>query len=259
MRESLLPLFVACLAAASEEVSKTTNGVTNLKDVHDDLEIAESCEACLAKGGGWCTLDQRCVEDDTAHCDAESLIGLAGFTNDCKADEEGRKPKKRPWIDKGVLVSYAHENGTCCMGEGIVHRAYHVLQEYTVLLRDGSKEEVKTERWNKRKPAKKKDENSEYHNIEFRYFTPRELTVISGIRPKDVVQAHFAVKQGRGADDSLLVKSQRTEEAMVINTTMATIAVNFTSDYIVSILPRDFVVDRTSELRPPARLMHQEL
>ena len=41
----------------------------------------------------------------------------------------------------GVLVSYNFENGSCC-GEGIVHRAYHVLEEYTVLLRDGSKEEV---------------------------------------------------------------------------------------------------------------------
>jgi len=255
----LLPLFAAFLLAASEEAQETTTGVSNLKDIHDDLETAESCEACLAKGGGWCTLDQRCVEDDTAHCDAENLIGLAGFTNDCKFDDEGRKPKKRPWIDKGVLVSYGYENGTCCMGEGIVHRAYHVLEEYTVLLRDGSKEEVKTERWHKRKPPKKKDENSDYHNIEFRYFTPRELTVISGIRPKDVVQAHFAVRQAKGVDDAVLVRSQRTEEAVVINTTMATMAVNFTSDHIVSILPRDFVVDRTSELRPPARLMHQEL
>lgn len=41
----------------------------------------------------------------------------------------------------GVLVSYNFENGSCC-GQGIVHRAYHVLEEYTVLLRDGSKEEV---------------------------------------------------------------------------------------------------------------------
>ena len=43
---------------------------------------------------------------------------------------------------RGVLVSYAHENGSCCE-QGIVHRAYHVLEEYTVLLRDGSKEEVR--------------------------------------------------------------------------------------------------------------------
>mmetsp|Transcript_20204 Transcript_20204/g.62454 ORF Transcript_20204/g.62454 Transcript_20204/m.62454 type:complete len:128 (+) Transcript_20204:32-415(+) len=127
-------------------------------------------------------------------------------------------------------------------------------------MRDGSKEEVKTERWNKRKPAKKKDENSEYHNIEFRYFTPRELTVLSGIRPKDVVQAHFAVKQKKGAeDDGVLVKSRRTELAVVINTTVPNIAVNFTSDYIVSILPRDFVVDPTNETPTPARFLHEEL
>ena len=44
-------------------------------------------------------------------------------------------------ILRGVLVSYNFENGSCC-GQGIVHRAYHVLEEYTVLLRDGSKEEV---------------------------------------------------------------------------------------------------------------------
>ncbi|CAE7761557.1 unnamed protein product [Symbiodinium sp. KB8] len=99
--------------------------------------------------------------DDTAYCEVESLIGLAGYTDDCGMDEEGQKPRVRPWIDKGVLVSYTFENGSCCMGQGIVSRAYHVLEEYTVLLRDGSKEEVKTERWNRRKPAKKKDENSE--------------------------------------------------------------------------------------------------
>ena len=44
-------------------------------------------------------------------------------------------------LSSGVLVSYAHENGSCC-AVGIVHRAYQVLEEYTVLLRDGSKEEV---------------------------------------------------------------------------------------------------------------------
>ncbi|CAE7250916.1 unnamed protein product [Symbiodinium necroappetens] len=134
-------------------------------------------------------------------------------------DEEGQKPRVRPWIDKGVLVSYTFENGSCCMGQGIVSRAYHVLEEYTVLLRDGSKEEVKTERWNRRKPAKKKDENSEYHNIEFRYFSPRELTVLSGLRPGDVVEAHFAVKK-KGAAEDELIKSRRTELAVVINTTV---------------------------------------
>merc|ERR1712039_837146 len=180
-------------------------------------------------------------EDDTAYCDPENLIGLAGYTNDCRADEEGRRPKSRPWIDKGVLVSYSYENGTCCMGVGIVHRAYHVLEEYTVLLHEGSKEEVKTDRWNKRKPVKKKDENSEYHNIEFRYFRASEINVISGIRPGDIVQAHFEVKQKKGAEDSV-IKSKRTETALVINVTVATIAVNYTSDHIVSILPRDFVV-----------------
>eukprot|EP00418_Pyrodinium_bahamense_P031756 CAMPEP_0179152732 /NCGR_PEP_ID=MMETSP0796-20121207/74231_1 /TAXON_ID=73915 /ORGANISM="Pyrodinium bahamense, Strain pbaha01" /LENGTH=268 /DNA_ID=CAMNT_0020853951 /DNA_START=1 /DNA_END=807 /DNA_ORIENTATION=- len=234
------------------------SGGGEFKDIHEEIELANTCEACLAKGGGWCTSEQRCVEDDIAYCDAESLIGLAGFTNDCSADEEGRRPKARPWIDKGVLVSYSYENGTCCMGVGIVNRAYHVLEEYTVLLRDGSKEEVKMERWNKRKPVKKKDENSEYHNIEFRYFQPHELTVISGIRPKDVVQAHFAVKQKKASED-VLVKSRRTEEAVVINTTVPTVAVNFTSDHIVSILPRDFVVDPTADMTPPARFGHQEL
>lgn len=38
-------------------------------------------------------------------------------------------------------MSYHFENGSCC-GLGIVNRAYQVLEEYTVLLRDGSKEEV---------------------------------------------------------------------------------------------------------------------
>merc|ERR1712151_1050291 len=142
-------------------------------------------------------------------------------------------------------------------GLGIVNRAYHVLEEYTVLLRNDSKEEVKTERWNRRKPAKKKDENSEYHNIEFRYFRPNELTVISGIRPKDVVQAHFAVK--KKSSDEELVKSKRTEPAVVINVTVKNIAVNFTSDYIVSILPRDFVVDQTNLSKPVEKPTHDEL
>jgi len=260
------PLWAAALLFALRPVAGDGEGadepkrsaITGLKDLNEELELADTCESCLAKGGGWCTAEQRCVEDDIAYCDADHLIGLAGFTNDCSADEERVRPKARPWVDKGVLVSYAHENGTCCMGTGIVSRAYHVLEEYTVLLRDGSKEEVKTERWNNRKPAKKKDENSEYHNIEFRYFTPSELTVVSGIRPKDVVQAHFAVKQKKGSED-VLVKSRRTEEAVVINTTVETVALNFTSDYIVSILPRDFVVDPTDELRPPARFAHKEL
>merc|ERR1712014_116101 len=122
---------------------------------------------------------------------------------------------------------------------------------------DDSKEEVKTERWHRRKPAKKKDEASEYHNIEFRYFRPNDLTVISGIRPKDVVQAHFAVKH-RSSDEEL-VKSRRTEQAVVINVTVKTIAVNFTSDYIVSILPRDYVVDLTNLSKPAERPTHEEL
>ncbi|CAK9076717.1 Hypothetical protein SCF082_LOCUS36942 [Durusdinium trenchii] len=222
----------------------------------EELDLAETCESCLAKGGGWCTTEQRCVEDDVAYCEAESLIGLAGFTDDCGSDEEGQKPHVRPWIDKGVLVSYIHENGTCC-GTGIVHRAYHVLEEYTVLLQDGSKEEVKTERWNKRKPAKKKDENSEYHNIEFRYFKPQELTVLSGLRPGDLVQAHFAVKTKDAGEE--LVKSRRTEPAVVVNTTRTHVAVNFTSDHIVSILPRDFLVDLTNDTLAPGRARHTEL
>jgi len=230
----------------------------DLKDVNEELDLADTCEACVAKGGGWCTTEQRCVEDDIAYCDSEHLIGLAGFTNDCKADEEARKPKSRKWIDKGVLVSYPYENDTCCMGTGIVGRAYHVLEEYTVLLRDGSKEEVKTDRWNDRKPAKKKDEGSEYHDIEFRYFKPHQLTVISGVRPKDIVEAHFAVKT-KGGDDGVLVKSRRTEMAVVLNVTVATIAVNYTSDLIVSILPRDFIVDRTNDSRPVTKAIHEEL
>mmetsp|Transcript_107294 Transcript_107294/g.269020 ORF Transcript_107294/g.269020 Transcript_107294/m.269020 type:complete len:263 (+) Transcript_107294:71-859(+) len=242
---------------ATPDHAEEAEGASGVKDIADDFDLQDTCESCLAKGGGWCTSEQRCVEDDPAYCDVENLIGLAGFTNDCRMDEEGRKPKGRPWIDKGVLVQYTYENGTCCLGVGIVHRAYHVLGEYTVLLREGSKEEVKTERWNNRKPAKKKDENSEYHNIEFRYFTKDELTVISGIRPGDLVQAHFAVKT-KGADDAL-VKSRRTEEAVVINTTIPTIAVNFTSDQIVSILPRDFIVDMTNLTRPADKTTHDEL
>merc|ERR1719379_1140375 len=200
-----------------------------MKDLTEEIDMADTCESCLAKGGGWCTSEQRCVEDDTAFCDVDSLIGLAGFSNDCKADEEGRKPKSRKVLDKGVLVSYPFENGSCCMGKGIIHRAYHVLEEYTVLLRDGSKEEVKTERWNNRKPAKKKDEGSEYHDMEFRYFKPKDLTVISGIRPGDLVQAHFAVKQKNVEESAPLVKSRRSELAAVINVTIDTIAVNYTS------------------------------
>jgi len=226
-------------------------------DLGDELDLQDTCESCLAKGGGWCTSEQRCVDDDPEHCDVESLIGLAGFTNDCRADPEASMPKGRHGIDKGVLVQYTFENGTCCMGSGIVHRAYHVLEEYTVLLRDGSKEEVKSDRWNDRKPGKKKDENSEYHNMEFRYFAKQELTVISGIRPGDIVQAHFAVKT-KGPDD-VLVKSRTTEAAVVINTTVPSIALNFTTDNIVSILPRDFVVDTIDLTRLAEKPAYEEL
>lgn len=237
-------------------VSGTSSGNTGeLTDLTEELDVAETCESCLNKSRGWCMSEQRCVEDDTAYCDSENLIGLAGFTNDCAADVEGRKPKKRKCLDKGVFVSYPFENGTCCLGAGIIHRAYHELEEYTVLLRDGSREEVKTDRWNNRKPAKKKDEGSEYHDIEFRYFKPTELTVLSGTRPGDVVQAHFAVK-GKSSD-AVLIKSKRTEPAVVINVTISTIAVNFTSDFIVSILPRDFVVDTTDQACAKPR--HEEL
>jgi len=229
--------------AAVADAAPVSTG--ELKDLTEELDVADTCESCLSKGRGWCMSEQRCVEDDTAYCDADNLIGLAGFTNDCAADEEGRKPKKRRCLDKGVLVSYPFENGTCCLGTGIIHRAYHELEEYTVLLRDGSREEVKTERWNNRKPVKKKDEGSEYHDMEFRYFKPADLKVQSGVRPGDLVQAHFAVK-GKSSDD-VLIKSKRTEAAFVINVTITSIAVNFTSDFIVSILPRDFVVDTTDE------------
>merc|ERR1712187_1052482 len=125
-------------------------------------------------------------------------------------------------------------------------------------LSDDSKAEVKTERWNNRKPAKKRDENSEYHDIEFRYFRSHELTVISGVRPGDMVQALFAVKQKKGLED-VLIKSKRTEAAVVVNITVASVAVNFTSDYIVRILPRDFVVDDTNSSRPVEAHTHTEL
>jgi len=256
----IIVVHISCLTWAEEKDPETHSSVASaggeMKDLTEEIDMADTCESCLAKGGGWCTSEQRCVEDDTDHCDVDNLIGLAGFSNDCKADEEGRKPKTRKELDKGVLVDYTFENGTCCLGRGIIHRAYHVLEEYTVLLRDGSKEEVKTERWNNRKPAKKKDEGSEYHDMEFRYFSASDLTVISGIRPNDLVQAHFAVKQKNAGDNAALVKSRRTELATVLNVTRDTIAVNFTSDFIVSILPRDFVVDTTNETRKPS---HEEL
>lgn len=254
----IILVHVGSLTFAEEKDAdaQTSNAGGEMKDLTEEIDMADTCESCLAKGGGWCTSEQRCVEDDTAYCDVDNLIGLAGFSNDCKADEEGHKPKRRKWLDKGVLVSYPFENGTCCMGTGIIHRAYHVLEEYTVLLRDGSKEEVKSDRWNNRKPAKKKDEGSEYHDMEFMYFKPKDLTVLSGIRPKDLVQAHFAVKHKGKEEDAPLVKSKRTELAVVVNVTIDTIAVNFTSDLIVSILPRDFVVDSTNETRPPS---HEEL
>ena len=35
--------------------------------------------SCLVKGGGWCTLEQRCVEDDVAHCPAEPPAGSDGY------------------------------------------------------------------------------------------------------------------------------------------------------------------------------------
>jgi hypothetical protein len=247
-------LQIGYVSWAEEKDGNT--GIVNseeMADLTEEIDMSDTCESCLEKGRGWCTSEQRCVEDDTAFCDVDSLIGLAGFSNDCKADEEGRKPKSRKVLDKGVLVSYPFENGTCCMGRGIIHRAYHVLEEYTVLLQDGSKEEVKTDRWNSRKPAKKKDEGSEYHDMEFKYFRPNELIVISDVRPGDLVQAHFAVKQRAKQKDeeanATLVKSRRTELAVVVNVTLDTIAVNFTSDLIVSILPRDFVVDTTNETR----------
>jgi hypothetical protein len=249
----------AITLAEEKDPDALTSVGGEMKDLTEEIDMADTCESCLKKGGGWCTSDQRCGEDDIAHCDVDHLIGLAGFSNDCKADEEGRKPKTRKWLDKGVLVSYPFENGTCCQGTGIIHRAYHVLEEYTVLLREGSKEELKTDRWNARKPAKKKDEGSEYHDMEFRYFRPDQISVISGIRPGDLVQAHFAVKQKGGqnlAEDAPLVKSQRTELAVVVNVTVANIGVNFTSDLIVSIVPRDFVVDTTNETRKPT---HEEL
>jgi len=243
------------LGARGEEKSQLTRP---LKDMTDEIDLQETCESCLSKGGGWCTLEQRCVDDDTAFCEPENLIGLAGFSNSCLDDPERTKPKSRPWIDKGVLVMYPYENGTCCMGLGIVGRAYHVLEEYSLLLYgNGSKEEVKTERWHDRKPGKKEDENSEYHNIEFRYFRPSELAVVSGIRPGDLVQAHFAVKTK--AAQTELVMSKATEEAKVINTTVETIAVNFTADYVVSVLPRSFVVDDTNLTRSAGMITHEEL
>ena len=171
---------------------------------------------------------------------SEKLIGLAGFSSDC--DAEHVRSRKRHRLDKGVLVSYTFENGTCCLGREIIHRAYHVLEEYTVSLRDGSMEEVKTDRWHNRKPAKKANENTEYHKLEFRYFKPHELTVLSGLRPGDIVQAHFIVKNRAS---HVTARSRRTEEAVIINVSVSSIAVNFTADHVVSMLPREFVDDPT--------------
>jgi len=227
-------------SSGSSDAVVATSSTTAAKDL-DELNEEATCVSCLAKGGGWCVESQRCGEDDTAYCDADGLIGLAGFSNDCGTDEEAKKPKGRRQLDKGVLVSYKAGSGVSRIeGMGIIHRAYHVLEEYTVLLKDGSKEEVKTHRWEQRPKVKKGDENSEYHDIEFQYFKPSELQVLSHVRAGDLVQAHFAVK-GKGLEGEL-VKSKKTEEALVINVTVATIAVNYTSDLIVSILPRDFVV-----------------
>eukprot|EP00929_Paragymnodinium_shiwhaense_P008495 TRINITY_DN112452_c0_g1_i1.p1 TRINITY_DN112452_c0_g1~~TRINITY_DN112452_c0_g1_i1.p1 ORF type:complete len:261 (-),score=61.32 TRINITY_DN112452_c0_g1_i1:26-808(-) len=248
---------VACaLLALAADGESSSSGSTGLKDITEDVDMADTCEGCLAKGGGWCMPEQRCVEDDTQYCDSESLIGLAGFSSDCRDDVEALKPKGRRWLDKGCLVSYTFENGSCCMGQGIVHRAYHYLEEYTVFLPNSSREEVKTQRWMRRKPAKKKDENSEYHNMEFRYFRASELTVVSGIRPSDLVQAHFMVKS---KDAEAQIKSKRTEAAVVVNVTVDSIAVNYTADHVVSILPRDYVVDLTNMSRPPERATHDEL
>lgn len=40
--------------------------------------------SCLVKGGGWCTLEQRCVEDDVAHCPAVPLAGSGGTWFSCR-------------------------------------------------------------------------------------------------------------------------------------------------------------------------------
>ena len=66
---------------------------------------------------------------------SEKPIGLTGFSSDC--DAELVRSRKRHRFEKDVQVSYTFENGTCCLGRGIIHRAYHVLEEYTVSLRDG--------------------------------------------------------------------------------------------------------------------------
>lgn len=43
--------------------------------------------SCLAKGGGWCTLEQRCVEDDTAYCPSEPRMhGFASGKSQSKMD-----------------------------------------------------------------------------------------------------------------------------------------------------------------------------
>lgn len=239
-RASLLISILRILVRGFEnEVPQASHETTpSVKDLTNDIDLADTCESCLAKKGGWCMSMQKCVEDDTAFCDVDDLIGLAGFTNECKADKEAHKPKKRRELDKGVLVSY--DEGTL----GIIHRAYHHLEEYTVLLRDGSREEVKDPEWLKKKAAEPKKPNEEddasaYHEMQFRYFKPHELTVVSNIRPGDIVQSHFVVK---GSSDDKPLQSKRTEWAVVLNLTMATMWVNFTSDHIVSLVPRDYVL-----------------
>jgi len=46
-----------------------------------------------------------------------------------------------------------------------------------------------------------------HHGLRGRYFKPHELTVLSGLRPNDLVEAHFAVKT-KDETQTSLVKSR---------------------------------------------------
>lgn len=50
---------------------------------------------------GWVVDRWSCNDSTSQYAAKDNLIGLAGFTDDCGTDEEGQKPKVRPWIDKG--------------------------------------------------------------------------------------------------------------------------------------------------------------
>jgi len=71
-----------------------------------------------------------------------------------------------------------------------------------------------------------------------RYFAGSELRVISGMRKGDRVTSYFyaSVRSGEAA-----AQSKKMEEAVVVNATVSTIGVNFTRDFVVDVVPRDWV------------------